>query len=304
MLAHLLAIGALDILIAVALAHPQQLVGILEAILGGGLLAVLLPLSTLLLAVEEVHLRLRHRQDPRQLDTAEAELVRYGLQDGTLVGLHLAIGKGGLQLHLQEETQDVALPQAGAAELRQGFAQRKIALLALAERLLGPHPLLAGESHPVHQAGGDPDLVLGDLTARLGDVAHDGEGGVEEDRLLLLAGSSLERPPNAHAPIEAVADPEAEQGAEDVAEQKTEEGAKHLTPNTHGSRPRDVNECRQAAGHPAPAADRLCLCPATRRSAECHRPCLVPSSRAAGVPACGHRKAGGQRPPGDRGRRR
>jgi hypothetical protein len=39
----------------------------------------------------------------------------------------------------------------------------------------------------------------------------------------------------AHATVETVADPEAQQGTEDVAEQKTEEGAKHLTPNTHGS---------------------------------------------------------------------
>ena len=62
-----------------------------------------------------------------------------------------------------------------------------------AERLLSPHPLLAGESHPVHQAGGDPDLVLGDLTARLGNMAHDGEGGVE--RPPAAAGwGSLERP--------------------------------------------------------------------------------------------------------------
>lgn len=36
-----------------------------------------------------------------------------------------------------------ALPQARLAKLRQGFAQREVVLLALAERLLSPHPLLA-----------------------------------------------------------------------------------------------------------------------------------------------------------------
>ena len=53
--------------------------------------------------------------------------------------------------------------------------------------------------------------MLGDLAARLGDVAHDGEGGMEKDGLLLLAGCPLEGTADPHAPIEAMADPQAQQ---------------------------------------------------------------------------------------------
>ena len=83
--------------------------------------------------VEEVHLRLGHRQNAGQLDATEPQLVGDGLQDGPLVRLHLTVGEGGLQLDLEEEAQDVALPQARLAKLRQGLAQGEVTLLALAE---------------------------------------------------------------------------------------------------------------------------------------------------------------------------
>ena len=91
----------------------------------------MLPLATalLLLAVEEVHLGLGHGQNAGKLDATEPQLVGDGLQDGPLVRLHLTVGEGGLQLDLEEEAQDVALPQARLAKLRQGLAQGKSASL-------------------------------------------------------------------------------------------------------------------------------------------------------------------------------
>ena len=139
-----------------------------------------------------------------------------------LVGLHLTVGEGGLQLDLEGRSAGCHAAQARLAKLRQVRAG-EVALLALTERLLGP--LLAGQPHPVHQVGRDPDLVLGDLPARLGDVAHDGEGGVEEDRLLLLAGWKARRIP---CPDRSDGRSRAQQGTEDVAEQKTEEGPSTL----------------------------------------------------------------------------
>src|SRR5690606_7967352 len=241
-------------------------------------------LTALILAamrpVEEVHLRFGHRQDAGQLDAAEAQLIGDGMQNGALIGLDLAIGKGCLQLHLQAEAQYVPLPQTGTTELGQSFPQRDLRLLAQTDRLLSPCSLISLQSHPIHQVGGNPDLLHCNLAIRLGDMTHDGESGMEKDRLLLLAGATLKRAPNTHAPIETMADPETKHGTKHVAEQKTEEGAQHLTPNTHGSRPRDVNECAAAADHPARAAALWCQSRATRRPAWRHRPGLAPSIRA------------------------
>ena len=155
MLAHLLAVGALDILIAVALAHPQQLVGILEAIRRGCRLPILLTtgMAPLILAmglIEEVHLRFGHRQNAGQLNATETQLVGNGMQNGALALLHLPVGKGRLQLHFEEEAQDIALPQTGTAELGQSLAQREVGLLTETKRLLRPGTLFARQPHPIH----------------------------------------------------------------------------------------------------------------------------------------------------------
>jgi hypothetical protein len=95
--------------------------------------------------VEEVHLRLGHRQNAGQLDAAEAQLVGDGVQDGALVGLDLAIGEGGLQLHLEEEAQDIALALAGRKP--PGLRSGKSASLPWRNDS-GREPLLACQPHP------------------------------------------------------------------------------------------------------------------------------------------------------------
>lgn len=154
--------------------------------------------------------------------------------------MNRAIGRDGLQLHLQEQLVQNALSAAGGGEVGHLCIQVEAVALAAPEGLFGGFPRRATQVEAVEQRFGEPNFLLADPAVGFAQSAHDCEGGIEESRLQLLHAAQQFAHQLAMQPV---AHKGAEQSAAEAAEGKADQAAEN-DGEVHGASLKDAGRLR------------------------------------------------------------
>ena len=147
--------------------------------------------------------------------------------------VHSAVRVRRLQLDLDEHLDQRIPPVALLAELLENLVERKVFGLSLVEKPDRRRAHLGVEVHSRHDVFRQGNLVPGDMTVRLGDLAHDREGRSEEGRLYPLPlpggqfGLGVEP---LHPLVQVVAEDRAEKGSQGSAQDEAEGTTDHFSP--------------------------------------------------------------------------
>ena len=147
------------------------------------------------------------------------------IQDAAFRGIHSAVRVGGVQLDLEEHSQQVAAVAALAPELLEHLIEREIGPLAPIEKTLRDPLHLAMQPELAHDVAGESELFRADPAVGLRDVAHDPEGGGEERRLGSFPAAAFA--PGAGQLVQGRFQPAVEAMAERAADERAQRAAQH-----------------------------------------------------------------------------
>ena len=172
--------------------------------------------------------------EARKVHGRQPEQHGHALQPRTRHRRQAIARERGLQLNLDEELRQIRIAPDRCAQARQRRIEVEAGLLALGEIADRGLDLLGLQMQRMHYRACRSNLLLGDATIGLGDMAHDPKRGRKEQ----LVHQPGIRPATEHrradlAGIEQMADDHADQGADRTQRQQAERAADDFAAPVH-----------------------------------------------------------------------